>query len=251
MTARIYAFHCGGVRGYRGFYDVTDPNAVEVIYEPSMFFAVQRDDTTVLFDTGMNRRMVRTDDGSLGPLVQESDLLPAKLAEVGIALSDVTMVVASHLHDDHAGGLEYLSDQPVYVQRRELAFARAPSVFQRIFYEAEDLGHDTQWVEIDGEHDILGDGALTLLPTPGHTPGHQVLRVRLAEHTYVLCADASYLEAKMRSRKLPGVVWSPDDLLASWELLERIEGDEHATLLFTHDLNFREMKRLAPTQWYE
>ena len=250
-VTRLYAFHCGGVRGYRGFYDVTDEHPVDLIYEPSMFFLIDIDAVRVLFDTGMPARQVRQDDGSLGVVLSERDLLPAKLAELDMAVDDVHMVVVSHLHDDHAGGLRYLEGKPIYVQQAELAFASSPPAYQEMFYAAEDISGAHNWIALQGGHDLLGDGRLTVVPTPGHTPGHQALCVRLDGGSYVLCADASYLDEKMRARKQPGVVWNPDKLVESWELLETIERDEDATLLFTHDLDFRERKRLAPDSYYE
>jgi glyoxylase-like metal-dependent hydrolase (beta-lactamase superfamily II) len=248
---KLHAFHCGGVRGYRGFYDVTDEAPVEAVYEPSMFFLIQSADQNILFDTGMLEGQLRDDDGSLGVVLARSDLLPAKLAEVGLGVEDLTLAVVSHLHDDHAGGVRYLGDKPIYVQASELAYARDPMVFQRMFYDQEDMARDLNWVEVSGEVDLLGDGRLTLIPTPGHTPGHQAMRVRLDSGVYVLCADASYLDQKMRERKQPGVVWNPERLIESWELLEKLEQDEDAQLLFTHDLDFREAKRLAPGDCYE
>ena len=67
----------------------------------------------------------------------------------------------------------------------------------------------------------------------------------------VLAADAHYLESKMRERKVPGIVWSPDAMVESWYLLEEIERREGAKLLFTHDLDGLETKRIAPNAYYE
>jgi glyoxylase-like metal-dependent hydrolase (beta-lactamase superfamily II) len=78
-----------------------------------------------------------------------------------------------------------------------------------------------------------------------------VLEVRLENRTIVLCGDAAYLTGKMRERRIPGVVWNPDLLVRSWELLEKIERTESALLVFTHDLDFRETKPHPPLQWYE
>src|SRR5262249_28510901 len=152
------------------------------------------DGTKVLFDTGMNLRLMREDDGEVGVLMSEEDALVPMLAKVGASPQDLSSVVVSHLHNDHAGGLEYLGPNvPVYVSSAELEFAGDPPVYQRPFYDKEDLECGTQWVKLNGEHDLLGDGRLTVIPTPGHTRGHQVLKVKLETRTVVLCADASYL----------------------------------------------------------
>lgn len=252
MASRVFAFHCGGVRSFRGFYDVTDERAIEVVYEPAYFFLLEFEGRHFLFDTGMNPRLKRDDDGGLGVLMSDEDTLVPLLAKVGVTPADVEGVVISHLHNDHAGGLEYIArDTPVYINEQELTFARNPPVYQRLFFDEEDLRHDTNWVEASGELDVLGDGRLTIVPTPGHTAGHQVLKVRLENRTIVLCGDAAYLTGKMRERRIPGVVWNPDLLVRSWELLEKIERTESALLVFTHDLDFRETKPHPPLQWYE
>jgi N-acyl homoserine lactone hydrolase len=251
MNPRLHAFHCGGVRGYRGFYDVIDERATELVYEPAMFFLIEYDDLRVLFDTGMPKRALRDDDGTLGVVLSESDLLAAKLAELDLGVDDIDFTVVSHLHDDHAGGLSELSGKKVFVQAAELEFGSDPPPFQEMLYSNEDLSHDIDWAELEGAKDLLGDGRLTAVPTPGHTPGHQALHVRLRSGSYVLCGDASYLDRKMRERRQPGVVWNPEQLLASWARLEQLERDEGAQLLFTHDLDFRERKLLAPDRFYE
>ena len=67
----------------------------------------------------------------------------------------------------------------------------------------------------------------------------------------VLVGDAAYDLAKMRQRRLPSVLWSPDAMVASWERLEALERSLGATLLTSHDLDFATSRRLAPAAWYE
>jgi N-acyl homoserine lactone hydrolase len=251
MAPRIFAFQCGGVRSFRGFYDALDERATEIVYEPAYFFLVEMGDERVLFDTGMNSRLQREDDGGLGVLMSSEDILVPKLATVGVTPDDLTGVVISHLHNDHSGGLEYIgNDTPVYVNEHELEFARNPPVYQQALFDQEDLSHDTNWAPVKGEVDLFGDGRMTLIPTPGHTPGHQVLKVQLDESTVVLGGDSSYLIEKMRARRLPGVVWNPDLLVKSWEMLEGLERDEGARLVFTHELDYERSKPLPPSDWY-
>src|SRR5205814_2322335 len=86
-----------------------------------------------------------------------------------------------------------------------------------------------------GAHDLFGDGTIQLLPTPGHTPGHQSVILRLQNQCVVLVGDATYSVQKMRSRRLPGLVWNPDEMVSSWERLESHERDQGATLISSHD----------------
>jgi glyoxylase-like metal-dependent hydrolase (beta-lactamase superfamily II) len=254
-AARVHAFHCGGDYSGIGIYDPLDPDAARIVYGPYFFFLVEHPRGRVLFDTGMHPKWKgsrrRADGTGTGIEVGEQDDVVSKLALVGVAPEDIEHVVVSHLHYDHAGGLQFFSGARVYVQEAELQFAYRPAVYQRELYDRDDFDHGLSWYELDGSHDLFGDGAVRILPTPGHTPGHQSLCVELPGGLHVLAADASYLEEKMRRRRLPGVVWNPDEMVRSWRTLEELERARAARLIFTHDLDFRESKPLAPGAWYE
>jgi N-acyl homoserine lactone hydrolase len=94
-------------------------------------------------------------------------------------LSTVTKVVLTHLHFDHAGGLALLpSSVPVVLQRREWEAAHDEAAVQRNFFLPADYATvEDQVVLVDGDHDLLGDGSIELLLTPGHTTGHQSVRI--------------------------------------------------------------------------
>ncbi|HUA72737.1 MAG TPA: hypothetical protein VMA96_16695, partial [Solirubrobacteraceae bacterium] len=127
-----------------------------------------------------------------------------------------------------------------------------PPVYQKLIYVADDFEHALQWRELDGDHDVFGDGRLLLVSTPGHSRGHQSLMVKLDSGQAVfLLADATYLLSKMRERALPAVLWSPDAMVASWERIEALEREHDAMLIATHDLDYQERIKLAPDGWYE
>jgi N-acyl homoserine lactone hydrolase len=260
MTAplRLFAFHCGGDRSDLAIFDPFDPDVGTKVYAPYFFYLVQHPEGNVLFDTGVHPAM-RTDPHSrLGEAadsfaveMSSEDDVVSQLAKLALTPADVEHVVQSHLHFDHAGGLEFFPHATVYVQRRELQFAYWPAVYQRGIYIRADFDHPLRWNELDGEHDVFGDGAVTIVPTPGHTPGHQSLLVRLGGQSVLLMADSTYLLAKMRQRLLPAVVWSPDAMVASWARIEELERRHGAQLVCTHDLDFRGRVPLAPGAWYE
>jgi N-acyl homoserine lactone hydrolase len=246
---RVLAFHCGGEWSPMGIYDPLDEDGARMVYGPYMVFLVEHARGRVLLDTGLHTKWKSA--GGRRIEVGETDDVVSVLARVGVAPEEVEHVVVSHLHYDHAGGLRFFQHAAVWTQATELRFAYAPAVYQRELYDRDDFDHPLRWRELDGSHDIFGDGTVTIIPTPGHTPGHQSLCVELPSGPLVLAADASYLDAAMRARRLPGVVWNPDAMVASWELLEGLERDRRARLIFTHELEFRTMIQLAPEAWYE
>jgi glyoxylase-like metal-dependent hydrolase (beta-lactamase superfamily II) len=106
-----------------------------------------------------------------------------------------------------------------------------------------DLGHKLRL--IDGEHDVFGDGSVGCMPTYGHTPGHQSLRVTLDRGEIVLAADACYFCQALRERRLPRYVHDRGGMLASLDLLEALEKGG-ARIFFGHDPEFWRSVPQAP-----
>jgi N-acyl homoserine lactone hydrolase len=256
---RLYAFHCGGELSMRSLFDPNDPDCGAPMMVPYFFFLIQHAGENILFDTGMHPRSISDPASHFGEHV---DAYPIRMAPgddavsllgtVGVAPGDVGHIVQSHLHYDHAGGLTLFERATVHLNRAELPFALWPPVYQRtppqfIRHEFEGV---TNWHEIEGDCDILGDGRLIAFPTPGHTAGHQSLLVHLDSGPVVLVGDAAYDLGKMRQRALPSVLWSPDAMVASWERLEGLERSLGATLLTSHETAYETARRLAPAAWY-
>jgi glyoxylase-like metal-dependent hydrolase (beta-lactamase superfamily II) len=108
----------------------------------------------------------------------------------------------THLHFDHAGGLALLpSSVPIVVQRREWAAGHDAAGVKKNFFLPADYGSvDEQIVLIDGDHDLLGDGSIQLLLTPGHTPGHQSVRVG---ERLVIGGDVTHYASGLDDHRFP------------------------------------------------
>jgi N-acyl homoserine lactone hydrolase len=100
---------------------------------------------------------------------------------------------------------------------------------------------------IDGEHDVFGDGSVVCFPTYGHTPGHQSLRLRLASAEIVLAADSCYFCRTLRERRLPQNAFDREAMLASLDLLARLE-ERGARIFFGHDSDFWKSVAQAPAE---
>ena len=254
---RIYPLYCGGDMTDWAIFDPFDGRVGTKVFNPYFIYVVTHPDGNVLFDSGPHPAL-RTDPHSrLGVaadafevVMTEQDWLVPRLATIGMTPTDITHVVQSHLHFDHAGGLEWLTGAKVYVQRDELAFARHPPRYQREIFVEKDFDHPVQWIELDGECDIFGDGLLRIIPTPGHTKGHQSLLARLRSQPVFLLGDATYLVSKMRSRSVPAVAWSPDAFMSTWDAVEAIERAEGARLVATHELDYEMSVPMAPQSWF-
>jgi N-acyl homoserine lactone hydrolase len=211
----------------------------------------------VIMDTGIPKEILTDPIGVLGPAgqlfdlrMEESDTTTSLLATIDLKPEAIQKVVLSHLHHDHAAALHLFPDAEVYVQEKELQFAKNPPVYQRSFYIEEQFSGPYNWHPLDGEHDLFGDGKVVLFPTPGHTPGHQAVRVTLDGQVVIVIFDATYSLEKMKERALPGLLWSPDHLVESWERIDEMAIQHSATLLATHDPDVDRVK-WAPEGRYE
>jgi glyoxylase-like metal-dependent hydrolase (beta-lactamase superfamily II) len=101
--------------------------------------------------------------------------------------------------------------------------------------------------DIDGEHDLFGDGRVVCIPTYGHTPGHQSLRVRLDTQEIVLTADACYLRRTLEEMLLPTVAHDREAMLASLRQLRRLQ-ERGARIFYGHDPEFWATVPQAPAE---
>jgi N-acyl homoserine lactone hydrolase len=197
--------------------------------EPCLGYVVKMPNGLLIFDTGMGEHPEV--DAHYRPSRRP---LRQALHDVGAGLDDVRWLANCHLHFDHCGGNPELAGRPVFTQRVELSAARTvvdytiPALvdYQGVRYE-----------EIAGETDIL-PGVL-VIPTPGHTDGHQSLVIRCDDGTVIVLAGqahdtatefgADVLAARARRQVGPGLL--PE--YRPW--VDRLTDLDPARILFAHD----------------
>ena len=211
---------------------------------PVPCYLIKHPNGLVLFDTGLHKSMQTDQEARLGVLApmfdahfEENEDIEARLAGLGVAVDDITWIVNSHLHFDHCGGNDAIPNAPIIVQRKELEGAKTPEVAGTVGFFEQDWDHGHEFVLADGEYDIFGDGSVVCIPTPGHTPGHQSLKITDNKTSMVLTGDACYLRQSIEQLHLPALAYSPEQMLKSFEKLRQLEA-KGATLFYGHDPEF-------------
>lgn len=221
----IELLDCGTLTSSMAMFEAGGDETRIAVPVPS--WLIRHPDGLVLVDTGMSPALQ-----SPGPYLDavslffevgltDEQLVGAALAQHDVDAADIDIVILTHLHYDHAGGLVQIPNARVIVQAADWVAGADDEIAAANAFVADDynLGHDR--VLIDGDHDVFGDGRVTCLSTPGHTPGHQSVQVRLAEETVVLCGDCAYFERTLAGGPLPGF---GHDLAQHADSLARLNG---------------------------
>jgi glyoxylase-like metal-dependent hydrolase (beta-lactamase superfamily II) len=151
------------------------------------------------------------------------------LSMLGIDPKRVTDVILSHLHYDHVGSFHKLPQARFFLQEREMQWAVSRHMkypfFQRSFEVAEVMGivklnFEGRIEQVAGEYDLAP--GITLHPTPGHTPGLQVMRVHTRRGWMVLASDATHYYENMRTNRPYSTAFHIGDMVDSYRTLERL-----------------------------
>lgn len=242
MTVKLFAFTCGWLEGDLGRLMEGGEGRVRL---PIPAYLVEHPKGRLLFDTGIHRDCQSDPQGRLGDRLTQlfsfdyhaGEDIAARLEAIGRDPARIDLVVNSHFHFDHVGGNALVPNATMVVQRKEWEAGSDPDIAARHGYDRRDfdLGHKLRLA--DGECDVFGDGAVVCLPTPGHTPGHQSLKLRLASGEVVLAADSCYFCRTLRERRLPRFVHDRGLMLDSLDRLARLEA-AGARIFFGHDAAF-------------
>jgi len=212
---------------------------------PTPSFLIEHPKGLVLFDTGCNPKIIDDAAGHWGKDIaaalpikwSKAETLDKQIEGVGYKTSDVKYVILSHAHLDHAGGLTYFPKAKFIVGAGELRYAYWPDPDRRWAFILDDYlptrGYD--WLELAGDCDLFGDGALKFLYTPGHTPGESTLVVNLPNRTIVLPGDTVHLRAALDQEATMGIDVDPIASVHSLKRVKALRDMTGATVWITHD----------------
>jgi len=244
---RLYILNCG--EGVAGDISRWSPG---VNVGKSMDFAdscylIKHTGGWLLWDTGVPDAIAAMPEGQrpADPRAthwRRPKTLAAELEQLGLKPSDIRFVAVSHSHPDHIGNVRMFPQSMLLVQKVEYEWA-APG--------SPRFDPESTVTKLDGDYDVFGDGTVMIIATPGHTPGHQSLLVKLPKTGAVLLSgDAVHFKDNWDNRRVPEINSNKEQTSASMERIANVMSAEKAQLWINHDKAQRDGQKMSP-DFYE
>lgn len=248
---RLFAMTCGWLTGDLGSMLAGRQGTIRF---PVPAYLIEHPKGRVLFDTGMHPQSPLDPHGQIGDLasafsvdIRPGEDVKARLEQLDIDADKVEYVINSHLHFDHTGGNELVPNARIIIQEREWEAGHVPELIKANAFNPLNYEHGHLVRRVNGEFDLFGDGTVVTVPTFGHTPGHQSLKVKLSSGEVLLAADACYFKQTLENLHLPGIVFDRAQMMNSLLLLRKMQR-AGARIFYGHDPEFWEQVPQAPSQ---
>lgn len=240
--------------GWLGFADIrlfglsNEESAVREMFVPC--YLIEHQGKRMVWDFGLPPNIVGAGvvEYVPGATMRYDVSIIDQLKRMGLEPSDIDFIAPSHLHFDHAGALSLFKGSTLLIQKAERDsvvgeatenVAIDPSLFAGM--------EDTPTLQLEGDHDVFGDGKVVIYSTPGHTAGHQVLFIDL-ENTgkIVLSGDLYHFRFSRENQRTPEFNFSRDQTLESMERVEALLAETGATLWIEHDHALADTLKKSP-----
>ncbi len=177
---------------------------------------IESGDERILVDTGIGDLPEKFE--KIHGVEKKLSLLDS-LKEMDLSPEDITMVINTHLHFDHTGYNREFTNAVTLAQEAEIRYSAYPDRFQAGAYLQKNL-EGSKFRGLVGEKEVAP--GVTVLPTPGHSPGHQSIAVELEDEVIIYTGDVSPLSINHEKKWIVGILYDPVDALCSLEFLDEL-----------------------------
>ena len=253
---KLYRLDCGHSLANDESVWTPGENVGRSIEFSSTCWLIQRGNEWLLWDTGVPESALNDPKGwsTLPKLIvyHLDKTLTDQLATIGLKTIDIRYVALSHTHGDHIGNVSLFPNSTVLMQRAEYEWISSPdgpndNVNQLKALARRLLGAPKHLELLAGDTDVFGDGSVTLVSTPGHTPGHQSLLVHLKNSGFIiLSGDVVHLEENFEKDAVPSLNTDKAASIASMERIKRMIATYKAKLFINHDKAQSDTLKLLP-----
>jgi len=253
-SARLYILDCG-------YIPPMDPALFSLKKEEikgdasfvSPCYLVVHPKGTLIWDVGQVPDAKIKDDGSEAAegILKARHRLSTQLAALGYAIKDITFLAMSHYHADHTANANAFAGSTWIVQQAEydMMFSDA-QVDIRTPDSYKDLKNAKRITLKNEDHDVFGDGTVVIKTAPGHTPGHQMLFLKLKIFGPLLLAgDLYHLPEERTLDRVPTFDFNADMTRATRRKVDKFVAGAHATMWIQHDPATYESLKKAPSYY--
>lgn len=202
-------------------------------------YLIRHGDQYMLWDTGLpaaTKGAPVNDTDVFSPTLTRT--LPEQLADLGVRPADIAIIGISHDHFDHMGQMASFPQAKLLVGAGDWAAITAspPPFGVNPALAAPWVSGGSKVDPVSGDRDVFGDGSVTMIDLPGHTPGHHALLVRLAGRgTVLLSGDVAHFHENYDSNGVPSFNTNRADTLASLDRFKALARNLNATVVLQHD----------------
>ena len=259
FAEKLYRLDCGHSLANDESVWTPGENVGQSIEFSSTCWLIKRGSEWVLWDTGVPQATLNDPNGwsTLPKLIvyHLDKTITGQLAEIGLKADDITYVALSHIHGDHIGNVGLFLNSTILMQRAEYTWISSPdgtndNVNQLKALARKLLGTPKRLQLLDGDTDVFGDGSVTLISTPGHTPGSQSLLVHLKNSGFIiLSGDVVHLEGSFEKNIVPALNTDKAMSIASMDKIRGMIATYQAKLFINHDKAQSDMLKLLPESY--
>ncbi len=202
------------------------------------FYIITHPKGNLMWDAGLPQMLVGQDpytDPSGAFTVSRQDSVLNQLQAIGMTPDDIEFLALSHTHFDHSGHANTMKNATWLVQESEYNFITSEETQKNnsdLYNAIKDL---TKITKLNGDHDVFGDGTVIIKSMPGHTPGHQVLYLELADHGPVLLTgDLYHLYENREYKRVPSFNYNVEQTLSSMDTFEAFAKEKNAKVYLQH-----------------
>jgi N-acyl homoserine lactone hydrolase len=256
FAEKLYRVDCGHSLANDESVWTPGENVGKSIEFSSTCWLIKRGSEWVLWDTGVPQATLNDPKGwsTLPKLIvyHLDKTITGQLAEIGLQASAINYVALSHTHGDHIGNVSLFPNSTILMQRVEYAWISSPdgtndNVNQLKALARKLLGTPKQLQLLDGDTDVFGDGSVTLVSTPGHTPGSQSLLVHLKTAGFIiLSGDVVHLKQSFEQNLVPSLNTDKAASIASMVRVRAMIAKYQAKLFINHDKAQSDILKLLP-----
>jgi glyoxylase-like metal-dependent hydrolase (beta-lactamase superfamily II) len=240
---RMYVLYCGEIllsdmgRFSPGF---TGPGTLS-----STCYLIKHAQGWLMWDSGLPDAIAKMPEGqkSNAGVWHVKKTLASQLEQIGVKPSDIRYLALSHSHGDHVGNVDLFPQATLLAQKAEYEWPDPLGVPR--------FKPDMKVIKAEGDHDVFGDGSVTLISTPGHSPGHQCLLVKLPKTgAMLLSGDAVHTKANWDLKRAPTQNFNHAQSIATLDRMAAVLKQHNAQLWIGHELTEVAQRKYAP-DYYE